>query len=332
MPSAPPASVARLEGDRSGTANDGSPWGSGPTTDRSYLSASSSAPTTTVAPTTATSTSGYLGQPALEAEDHGQADQADPQRDAVGLAVGDALDEAGDLADQAVGVDREPEQLGELPHQDRQGDPVHVAVAHRLGQHVGDEPEAQQAGAHVDDPGQERERAGQRDGLVGVARRQGHDGDRDQGRERGVGTEDQDPARPEQGIGDQRDHGRVQPVDGWQPRRLGVAHPGGHQQRGQHEPGDQVAGQPGGLVAQQRTQPRQPLQAVGGRLLRRRGRRLLVDGHPLNAASVVGLLDPSAPCIWFVLPPPGPRPTRSSAQTPSTASSRPDRIACANAW
>jgi hypothetical protein len=54
--------------------------------------------------------------------------------------------------------------------------------------------------------------------------------------------------------------------------------------------GDQVAGQPGGLVAQQRAQPWQPTQAVGGWLLCRRGRRLLDRGHPLAAAPALGLL------------------------------------------
>ena len=50
-------------------------------------------------------------------------------------------DEPGELADQAVGVHREPEQLGQLADQDGQGQAVHVADHGRLGEQVGDEAE-----------------------------------------------------------------------------------------------------------------------------------------------------------------------------------------------
>ena len=57
----------------------------------------------------------------------------------------DALDEPDRLADQAVGVDGEPEELRQLADQDRQGEAVHVADLGRLGQQVGDEARGRRA-------------------------------------------------------------------------------------------------------------------------------------------------------------------------------------------
>ena len=53
----------------------------------------------------------------------------------------DALHERHRLADEAVGIGREAEQLRQLADEDRQGEAVHVADLGRLGQQVGDEPE-----------------------------------------------------------------------------------------------------------------------------------------------------------------------------------------------
>ena len=61
---------------------------------------------------------------------------------ATAFAVGQALDEAGDLADEALGLDLEPEQLGQLADQDGQRQAIHVADHRRLGDQVGDEARA----------------------------------------------------------------------------------------------------------------------------------------------------------------------------------------------
>jgi len=51
-----------------------------------------------------------------------QRDPGDPyrRRRGDGLPVGQSLDEPGELPDKSFGVDLEPEQLGQLPDQDRQ--------------------------------------------------------------------------------------------------------------------------------------------------------------------------------------------------------------------
>ena len=66
----------------------------------------------------------------------------DGQVGRVGQAVGDALDEGPRLGDQAVGVGREAEELGQLADQDGQRDAVQVAVADGRREEVGDEAEA----------------------------------------------------------------------------------------------------------------------------------------------------------------------------------------------
>ena len=93
-----------------------------------------------------TSTRRHLGQPALQGDD--QRHPADPTDGRGGhrLPVDQALDEAGDLAEEPVGVDREPEQLRQLADQDGQRQPVHVADHRRPGQQVGDEAQPGHAG------------------------------------------------------------------------------------------------------------------------------------------------------------------------------------------
>ena len=56
-----------------------------------------------------------------------------------GVTGRQSLHEAGELPDDAVRVDREPEELGQLAHQDRHGQAVHVADHGRLRQQLGDE-------------------------------------------------------------------------------------------------------------------------------------------------------------------------------------------------
>ena len=86
---------------------------------------------------------GREGRPqALETEDQRQARDADRQRRADGLAVADAADERARLADQAVRVDGEPEQLGQLADEDGEREAVHVPDLRRLRQQVGDEARA----------------------------------------------------------------------------------------------------------------------------------------------------------------------------------------------
>jgi hypothetical protein len=187
-----------------------------------------------------------LRQPPLQHQD--QHDPGDPDRSRGGdrIAVGQALDEPGQLAGEAVGVDLEPEQLGQLADQDGQRQAVHVADHRRLGDQVGDEPEPGHRPQHQDAAGHEREHRRQRDGARRVAAGAGQRQDRrgDHRPERGVRAQHQDPRRAEHRVAEQAQDGGVQAGDRRQPRQLGVRHALRHEQGAEHDPGHDVLGQP----------------------------------------------------------------------------------------
>ena len=106
---------------------------------------------------------GDLRQQPLQDEDHHEAERSDRKRGGHRLAVGDTVDEPPQLGDEAVGVDGEPEQLRQLPDQDRHREAVHVADHRRLRQQVGDEAELGDAAEHHDGADEEREHRGERD-------------------------------------------------------------------------------------------------------------------------------------------------------------------------
>ena len=96
---------------------------------------------------------------------------------------------------------------------------------------------------------EDREHAGQGDGLrLGSPAARGTIAAAISGASEESGPRTRIRLGPNEGVRDQRNDRRVEPVDGGQARRLRVAHAGGDQQRGEDEPGDEVAGQPGPLV------------------------------------------------------------------------------------
>ena len=88
---------------------------------------------------------GHLREDAAKDHHHGDAEQPDGDGRRDGVTGGDALHEGLRLLDEAVRVGREAEQLRQLADEDGQGEAVHVADLRRLGQQVGDEPEAHAA-------------------------------------------------------------------------------------------------------------------------------------------------------------------------------------------
>ena len=80
----------------------------------------------------------------------------------------------------------EKPKIFELADQDRQRDAVHVAVADRLGQKLGDEAKAHHAGQDAHRAGDDRHHAGQRDCTVRIAAGQGKDDAEDDGGQRRV--------------------------------------------------------------------------------------------------------------------------------------------------
>jgi hypothetical protein len=131
----------------------------------------------------------------LQQDDRGDPGNADEQRCRDGLTVRDPLDEAFELRDEAVRVDREAEQLGQLADENRQREPVHVADHRRLGQEIRHEAEACDAADHHDRPDDQPEHRGERHGArrVAVRTQERKDRRRDHRPERGVRAENEDP-------------------------------------------------------------------------------------------------------------------------------------------
>ena len=167
------------------------------------------------------------------------------------------------LAQRSVRLDGEAEELRDLAQQHRQRDAVHVAVADRLREQLGDEAEPRQARRDAHDAGHDRHHSGQRDRALRIARRKRqHDGE-DHGRERRVRAQDEDAARTEQRIGEQRHDGRVEAVDARHAGCLGIRDADRHEHGRHDEAGDDVVPQPGRLVPAQRRQPGKPAHPAG---------------------------------------------------------------------
>ena len=145
-------------------------------------------------------------------------------------------------------LDREAEQLGQLADQHCQRDAVHVAIADRLGEQLGDEAEPRRARQDAHGPGDHSHHAGQGHSASGVsAGERQHDAE-DHGGERGVRSQDQNAAGAEQRVGQQRHDGRVEPIDPRHARCFRVGDADGHQHGRQHDSGDDVVAQPGCLI------------------------------------------------------------------------------------
>ena len=115
---------------------------------------------------------------AREQEQHCQ--RAEPDHERRRVALVETREERLDFLDEAVGVGRESEELGELADDDRDRQPVHVADLHLLRQKVGDETELAEPETDQDQPDQHGHHPGERDGLLGVV---GHRNEREDGGE-----------------------------------------------------------------------------------------------------------------------------------------------------
>ena len=211
-----------------------------------------------MAPMTATSTPGTRLCRARGTMMTTRAGQADHQGGAVDLTVQDALHGQADVLDQGVAVDGEAEQLRDLAHEHHQRDAVEVADPDGLGQQVGHEPQVQEPAQHQGGTHQEGQQPGQGHGPLRVTGGQWQDGGGDDGRERRVGPQHQDPRRADQRVGQQRHDRGVQAGLRWQSRRLRVAHAGRDEQCREHHAGHQVRTQPGPLVPPGHDHAREP--------------------------------------------------------------------------
>ena len=107
----------------------------------------------------------------LQEEHQDQGACAHGQRQQVGLRqVGDQVDDA--LPEVAL-ARLQAEELGHLLDGNDQRQAGDEADQHRLGEELGDAPQAQQAGQHGHQAGHQRQRHAQRDELGAVGRRVG---------------------------------------------------------------------------------------------------------------------------------------------------------------
>ena len=153
------------------------------------------------------------------------------------------------LVDEAVGVRREAEQLGQLPDEDGDRQAVHVADLDLLGEQVGDEAELADTESDLDRADHQGHHPGERDrGRRIAGHEQRRDGREDQRRHRGVRPEHEDARRTQARVPDEAGDRRIEAGDRRQPGELGVRHALRHQDRREDKPGDEIRPQPGSTV------------------------------------------------------------------------------------
>ena len=198
-----------------------------------------------------------LGESGQHQQD-GQDPEPDRQRRPDGAV--EPEHEGLELGTEALGVGREPEELGQLPDDDDEGETVHVADLHLAREQIGDEPELPDPQSDFDDSNDDREHPGQRDRSMDVSarRQQWQEGGEDQGRDRRVRTEDQDPRRAEDRIADEASDGRVEAGHGREPGQLRVGQSLRHQDGGEHDARDDVGPRPSPVVGPNGPETRYP--------------------------------------------------------------------------
>ena len=143
--------------------------------------------------------------------------ETERERRRVRQARGQAPAEGDRLGWHALALDREAEELGQLPDEDREREPVQRADPDRLRQQFGEDAEAEDAERDAQRPRDEREAGRRSPARAGSPSMSGGDRRRDDRGERRVGSEHEDRARPEDGVDEERQDRRVQAGDGGRP-------------------------------------------------------------------------------------------------------------------
>ena len=151
-----------------------------------------------------------------------------------------------------------PKSLGSWPTTMVSASPFMYPICVGLDSSSATNPSLKSPGEHSDRAHHQRQQRGVRHRAAGVSL--GH-GQRDHGRrdhraQRRVGTQHQDPGRPEDRVAEQAQDGRVQPGDGRQARELGVRHPLRDEQCCEDQAGYEVLAQPPAFVVPQARESR----------------------------------------------------------------------------
>jgi hypothetical protein len=171
---------------------------------------------------------------ALEYEDHDERARAHREYGRVGPAVENGLGDAPKVAQRPISLNRHSEYFGQLVDQHGERDAVHIAIANRLGEQFGYEPEPEETCQNAHYTRHHSHHAGQGHGARRIATgvRQ-HDCQYHRGEGR-IRPEHKDAAGTKQRVRQQRDHGGVQPVDARDSGGLRVCDSGRDKHRGQH--------------------------------------------------------------------------------------------------
>jgi hypothetical protein len=121
---------------------------------------------------------------------------------------------------------------------------------------------------NADDARDDCHHSAERDRAFWLACRKRQQDCEDHGRERRVRAQDQNAARTEQRVRQQRYDRCVEAVDTRQPGCLGVRDADGHEHGRHNQTGHKVVPQPGRLVPTQRLQPWKPARVAGSSRLR----------------------------------------------------------------
>ena len=219
MATAPVTSVPRSARETSGTANDGSPLGTGPVTDTPW-DARSSAQDAAMPRTTSTSAPGMRLLILASHDEEHQRQRADHDRRGVGVA--EVAHDVDRLADGAVLVAGDTDQLAELTEDQHDGDSGDVPDQDRLREVVGDPAQAHEPGREEHETHQQGQHRCQRGVLRAPARRKRGDRRRDEQRDGALRPDDHPRRGPEDGI---RQDGQQQRVQSGADRNAGqLAH------------------------------------------------------------------------------------------------------------
>ena len=202
-------------------------------------SASSVKATRTAPATTTSSGPGSDGAHRFKASRAKIAPRPEGQRNAMRL--GQAAGERGELLEEPVGVERQPEELRRLADEDEDGDAVKVARQDGPREEVRHEAQPRDAAGDQDPrrhQGEQGEQRGVTRGVAGGERTEAGGDDQTGGR---VGADDQLAGRTENRVGEQREDRRVDPDDDRHASEIRVGDADRQRHRGHREPGAEVA-------------------------------------------------------------------------------------------
>jgi hypothetical protein len=134
--------------------------------------------------------------PSLQDENQYQRASANRKRGDVRASGPDLVDDSKQLTYRSVCLHREAEELRDLTQHDGERDPVHVPVADRFREQLGDEAEARESSRRAHRAGDDRHQSANRDRALRIAGRQRQHHRQDHRGERRVRSKHQNTARP----------------------------------------------------------------------------------------------------------------------------------------